>query len=167
MLEALLQKPAAITPQEERTANPAAIPAAGIVIGTCESIGQDGAPLVTYPGGPPAPVPAASLVPFTAADAKRAIALSFPAGPHGTPLVLGFLWHPDHSTMPAESTGDPIEVIADGKALHIEAQESITLRCGKASMTLTADGQILMRGAYISSHSTGMQRIKGASVKLN
>lgn len=62
---------------------------------------------------------------------------------------------------------DPLEAVIDGRRVQIDAAREICLRCGKASLTLTADGQILMKGAYISSHSTGTQRIKGAAVKIN
>ena len=54
-----------------------------------------------------------------------------------------------------------------GQQVELGGQESVTLRCGKASITLTADGQILLRGAYINSHSSGTQRIKGAAVRIN
>jgi uncharacterized protein (DUF2345 family) len=55
----------------------------------------------------------------------------------------------------------------DGAPVEIEAQKTLTLRCGEASITLTADGQVLIRGHYISSHATGTQRIKGAAVRIN
>jgi hypothetical protein len=154
VLEVLLQK-------IKRTPDSAnSIPPTNIVIGRCEGVGADGAPLVTYPGGVMEPVKAASLTPIVTSDAGRAIALSFPAGVNGQPLVLGFVWNPGH-------VAPEVAAVVDGEETLIEARESITLRCGEASITLTADGQILLRGAYISSHSTGAHRIKGAAVKIN
>lgn len=41
------------------------------------------------------------------------------------------------------------------------------LRCGKASITLTRSGKIILRGTYISSRSSGVIRIKGGSVQIN
>jgi len=41
------------------------------------------------------------------------------------------------------------------------------LRCGKASITLTREGKVLIHGSYISSRSTGVNRVKGGSVQLN
>ena len=55
----------------------------------------------------------------------------------------------------------------DGERVEIEGKREITLRCGKASITLTAAGKIILRGAYILSRSTGVNKIKGGSVQLN
>ena len=41
------------------------------------------------------------------------------------------------------------------------------LRCGKASITLTRAGKVLIRGAYLLSRSSGVNRIKGGSVQIN
>ena len=43
----------------------------------------------------------------------------------------------------------------------------MVLRCGKASITLTQAGKILLDGTYVVSRSSGANRIKGASVQLN
>jgi hypothetical protein len=41
------------------------------------------------------------------------------------------------------------------------------LRCGKSSITLTRAGKVLIEGEYISSRSSGVNRIKGGSIQLN
>jgi hypothetical protein len=41
------------------------------------------------------------------------------------------------------------------------------LQCGKASITLTKAGKVLIQGSYVSSRSTGVNRVKGGSVQLN
>lgn len=51
--------------------------------------------------------------------------------------------------------------------LVISAAEQITLQCGESSITLTAAGKIILRGKYIVSRSSGVQRIKGGSVQIN
>ena len=43
----------------------------------------------------------------------------------------------------------------------------MVLRCGKASITLTKAGKVLIEGSYVLSRSTGVNRIKGGSVQLN
>ena len=43
----------------------------------------------------------------------------------------------------------------------------IELRCGKASLILTRAGKVLIRGAYLLSRSSGVNRIKGGSVQIN
>ena len=46
----------------------------------------------------------------------------------------------------------------------LTADKEIELRCGKASITLTKAGKILLRGEYLLSRSSGVNRIKGGSV---
>jgi len=130
---------------------------ADIVVGRVRALGADGQPFVDWPAAPQAPTPALSLAPVCEADIGRNVALGFPAGTN-QPLILGFVWQPETPAVRAE---------VDGENLEIQAQQSITLRCGQASITLTADGQVLVRGTYVSSHASGTQRIKGAAVRIN
>ena len=60
-----------------------------------------------------------------------------------------------------------VEVDADGERMIVSADEQLVLRCGKASITLTKAGKVLIEGAYVLSRSTGVNRIKGGSVQLN
>lgn len=57
--------------------------------------------------------------------------------------------------------------VLDGKRVRIEGADEIVLECGKASITLRRNGKIIIRGAYVETHSEGTNRIKGAQVKLN
>lgn len=51
--------------------------------------------------------------------------------------------------------------------LVLEARRKITLRCGKASITLYPSGKIALRGEYILSDAAGINRIAGGQVELN
>ena len=62
---------------------------------------------------------------------------------------------------------DGFQATIDDQRLELKAEREIVLRCGKASITLTRAGKILLRGAYIFSRSTGVNKIKGGSVQLN
>ena len=61
----------------------------------------------------------------------------------------------------------PFEARVDGDRVVISADKEIVLQCGKASITLTRAGKILLRGAYLLSRSSGVNRIKGGSVQIN
>ena len=61
----------------------------------------------------------------------------------------------------------PEDVLIDGKRITFDAQEEIVLRCGKSNITLTKAGKVLIRGAYLLSRSSGVNRIKGGSVQIN
>jgi len=62
---------------------------------------------------------------------------------------------------------EPRVAEVDGQRIELNGQDEIILRCGKASITLTKAGKIIIRGAYVSSRSSGVNRIKGGSVQIN
>ncbi|WP_333817757.1 hypothetical protein [Tabrizicola sp.] len=116
-------------------------------------IGPDGRALVRVPavlGDTPAF--AQSLVPVTAASVGRVAAVTMM---DDQPLILGLIQPP----------APQVEV--DGERLVIEAGREMTLRCGKASITMTADGRVTIRGTQVLSRSDGPNRVQGASVQLN
>ena len=47
------------------------------------------------------------------------------------------------------------------------AKKQLVLRCGQASITLTEAGKVLIQGSYVSSRSSGINRVKGGSVQIN
>jgi hypothetical protein len=58
-------------------------------------------------------------------------------------------------------------VETDGERLVFSAEKEIVLRCGESSITLTRAGKILIRGAYVLTRSSGVNRIQGGSVQIN
>jgi hypothetical protein len=119
-----------------------------------------GIPLVKLPGDPPdASVPARSAVALRSGDVGREAVLFFEEGDRRRPVILGLLQGPSPKEM--------VEVRMDGKRLYLSADNEIVLRCGKASLTLTRAGKVLIRGAYLSSRSSGVHLIKGGSVQIN
>jgi hypothetical protein len=128
-------------------------------------------PLVDFPanntGGL---IPARTLVPLHESQIGSEIALTFEDGDFSRPILLGVVQSWDalpvlrpqpaqHSTAP-EAQGNP-------ETLLLTAAREITLQCGKASITLTSAGKLLLRGAYLLSRSSGVNRIKGGSVQIN
>ena len=139
----------------------------GVVIGALIGLGERGEPLVIFPGNPlPEAVAARTTARLTADDVGREVALMFEDGDPRRPLVIGRIWRPDDDTPPPEAPRRP-EARVDEERLELTAEREIVLRCGKASITLTRAGKILLRGAYILSRSSGVNKIKGGSVQLN
>jgi Domain of unknown function (DUF6484) len=133
----------------------------GVVIGVLMGFAEDGAPLVVYPGNPAeAAAPARSTATLVSDDVGREVALLFEGGDPARPLVVGRLVRPEAT---------PVEVVRNGveEVLQLTAEREIVLRCGKASITLTRAGKVLIRGEYIFSRSTGVNKIKGGSIQLN
>lgn len=144
---------------------------AGVVAGTLKGFGKAGDALVDFGAGAPrVDVPARSTVALRPNDIGRQVALLFEEGDRRRPIVVGVI-HPSPAEEPAPAEGapevQPREVEIDGARLAFTAQQEIVLRCGKATITLTRAGKILIRGAYLLTRSSGMNRIKGGSVQIN
>jgi hypothetical protein len=89
----------------------------------------------------------------------------FEAGNPARPIVMGVLR--GGAEWPLDDRPGTVEVDADGERLVIRAQTQLVLRCGRASITLTSAGKVLLEGTYVSSRSSGVNRIKGGSIQLN
>ena len=135
-------------------------------VGELVALADDGAtPLVLFPGlDGPRTLPARSTVDLHGAHIGRSVLLLFEHGDPTRPIVVGVLQDP--AARP-EREGAPFAVEADGRRLVLGASGQVVLRCGKASITLTSAGKVLIEGAYVLSRATGVNRIKGGSVQLN
>ena len=51
--------------------------------------------------------------------------------------------------------------------LIIKARKNLTIECGEGSITLRADGKILIKGKDLVSRAQRMNRIKGGGVAIN
>ena len=114
--------------------------------------GPDSRPRVLIPALGETTLLARSLVPLPTGTVGRLVAVTMM---EEEPLVLGLI----QPLVP--------EVEADGEKLVLEARREVTLRCGKASIHLTADGRVTIRGTQVLSRSDGPNRVQGASVQLN
>lgn len=133
----------------------------GAAIGRLVGLTGEGMPLVTMDAaGEAAPRAARTTLILGPEDVGAELVLLFEAGDPTRPIVVGRLRGP----APALAR---VDLVRDGERLVLEAEREIVLRCGKASITLTRAGKVLIRGTYLSSHSSGVNRIKGASVQLN
>jgi len=127
----------------------------------------------------------------------RQVALLFANGDLQQPVIMGLIHSPlsdllenfsfaqsevhksevdrsfdtDHfaSSINSEPSSTPMQNIlrVDGKRISIEGKEEIVLSCGESSITLTKAGKILIRGKYLLSRSSGVNRILGGSVQVN
>lgn len=139
----------------------------GVLVGSLVGFADAGATaLVTYRDQPgTAALPAHSIVNLDGAHIGRRLVLMFEEGDPCRPIIMGCLKE-SHVTAPSTSI-EQVIVDADGDRLTVSAKDRIVLRCGKASITLTKEGKLILKGAYVSSQSTGVLRIKGGSVQIN
>jgi len=145
----------------------------GVVVGTLVECPPGGLPRVQLPARLlDVIVEARPCVPVTPAHVGRSAVLVFDGGRVDGAIVLGVLQpcaagraaREDSSESPAVEC---VTIDADRKRTMVSAGDEIVLRCGAASITLTRAGKVLIRGAYVSTHSSGVQRIKGATVEIN
>jgi Domain of unknown function (DUF6484) len=137
------------------------LPAAtrGILTGFTEG----GDPLIDFPNNPAgAPIAAVATIDLAVADAGRDIIIVFEDADPTRPVILGVV-----AASGPRPAARSVEVTADGKRVTVAADREIVLKCGEASITLTAAGKILIRGAHVLSRSSGTNRIKGGSVQIN
>jgi Domain of unknown function (DUF6484) len=159
--------------------------APAVVLGWLVSGSSPGSLLVNFPGNASGLVPARSIASLDDAAIARAVAARQPAalvfenGDPRRPIVLGLLQvnpspledllrgglavrSPSEASRPAS-----LEAHVDGRRVVIRGDQEVTLQCGEASLTLRRDGKILLRGAYVETYARGLNRIKGAQVKIN
>ncbi|CBK41712.1 conserved protein of unknown function [Nitrospira defluvii] len=150
-----------------------ASPMSGLVLGVLTGIENQGQGLVAFDtSSVNMPARARTITPLTRQDIGRQVCLMFEHGDPTMPVILGLLHiGVDQTSVPVNeqvtSSTIQIEAKIDGERVLLEGHKEIVLKCGKASITLTHDGKILVRGTYLSSRSTGPNLIKGGSVQLN
>jgi hypothetical protein len=130
---------------------------AEVVEGMLVAVGEDGAPLVDFPGNPTgAPVQALATARYAEVSLGSAVALMFIGGDRERPLAIGVIARAVEPVVPALE-----------ERLTISAAREIVLQCGRASIVLTRAGKVLVRGTYLSLRSSGLQRISGSSIQIN
>ena len=134
----------------------------GVVIGALVGFAEDGVPLVDFSGNPQdSPVLARTIAVLSREDVGREVALLFEGAEPAKPILIGLM------AQPQQQRPRKVSVDRDGERLELTADREIVLRCGDASITLTRAGKVLIRGAYVSSHSKGVNKLKGGAVHIN
>jgi hypothetical protein len=135
----------------------------GILVGFAD---EGRTPLVTFSGQyGTAALAARATLDLHASHVGSEIVLVLEGGDASRPIVLGVLRKRDPNAL--EPRPGSVEVDADGERMIVSAAEQLVLKCGRATLTLTKAGKIIIEGTYISSRASGVQRIKGGSVQLN
>ena len=130
-------------------------------VGRLAGISPEGRPIVDFDGNPGAPVVARTACDDFWRDGGvpegSALVLQFERGDPVLPIVVGRLREPP----------DPRVARVDDQVLRLQAGRRIELSCGQASIVLTADGKVVIKGAHLVSRSSGPNKIRGATVAIN
>jgi hypothetical protein len=168
------------------TASQPALAPGEIILGQLKELDGHGNPLVDYDCNPDdTPQVAVSTLPVTRQQLGRQVALLFASGDLRRPVIMGFIHNPLDELLEnfvtldtsqdspsvdergSEDNVNPETVKVDGRQIVIEGREEIVLRCGESSITLTKAGKIVIRGKYLLSRASGVNRILGGSVQVN
>lgn len=172
-----------------------ALGAGEILLGRIEAIDDAGNALVSLPQMQFfQQTIALATIPILPQHIGRQVALMFTQGTESKPIIMGLIYSPLQQVLEnvianTKIVGDEDEVVfsevpaktekefsksssenavyIDGKQIIMEGQEEIVLRCGDASITLNKNGKISIRGKYLLSRATGVNRILGGSVQVN
>lgn len=144
----------------------------GIVVGIVRGLGGEGAVNIDLPGFYQAQnLCARALCALSEADVGREAAILFEGGNTKRPVIMGLLYageeKPEKPKRPPVFERTRSKATVDGERLVFSADREIVLQCGEASITLTRAGKILIRGAYVLTRSSGVNRIQGGSVQIN
>jgi len=150
--------------------------AAPTVIGVLASLGPGGEVCVDLPSEARQAVPARTAVPLSPAHVGRDVVVVMPVrGRAGSarnaqavePVILGVLLAPAEVIAPAAPHAPPPVASVDGERVEIRGEKEVVLSCGKASIVLSQDGKIAIRGARLLSAASGLHRIRGGAVQIN
>ncbi len=149
----------------------------GMRIGRIVGVNDSGSVLVDFPGNCLGPLVARATASAKAETSRigdpsgREVLLVFENRNPQLPIIIDTIYSLiDEIAGPAVvdlEVEKPQDVTIDGKRISFEAEHEIVLRCGKASITLTRAGKVLIKGEYVLSHAAGENRIRGASTSIN
>ncbi|UXH78775.1 DUF6484 domain-containing protein [Roseateles amylovorans] len=139
-------------------------PGPGVVVAEFCGIDEQGHPRIRLPNAT-APVIARTTIALPRRAAGQQALVFHDASASGGPIITGLLREPQ--PLAAEPSAMPFELEIDDERVVLNAGRQLVLRCGQASITLTREGKILLRGTYVCSQSSGVHRINGASVEIN
>lgn len=163
----LLSRPAAIIRE------PASLPEtfAGALTGHLEGIDDEGRILFQEDG---AQTPATVVIGLPLSDEevvaavqakRRALVIKADNRP-SQPVLVALLRECISAEARDKAVCEPATRIS-GQAVEIDAQQSLELSCGRARITLHADGRIELNGDYLLSRSRGPIKLKGATIDIN
>lgn len=155
----------------------------GSRLGWLTGVDAEGRILVDFGGNAEGPLPAKRTLELTPEAVRAAVAtrqravLLFEDGDPRLPLVIGLEQSPSQTPLldvmletagtAPESAPEPTELLVDGERVAIEGKDEVVLRCGQASITLRRNGKVIIRGVYVETQASGVNRIKGGSVQVN
>lgn len=144
-------------------------------LGRLIAVDAVGRPLVSFDDAPaPSVVARVATADAAPSDAEvreqPAVVLMFQDGDPSLPIIVGIVRPRFGAAMstpvaPTNQAAGTVEV--NGKSLIFDAQDELVFRCGLGSLTIRANGHIVVKGTRVVSRASETNRIRGASVQIN
>jgi hypothetical protein len=135
-------------------------PSLGILAG----LGPAGEAWVDVPRQRRRNVSARSTVSLLPEHVGRQVLLSWIDG-GAEPVICGIIRQPIDAER--DAAAPRLEAVVDAERIVLSGQREVVLRCGKASIVLSADGSVVIKGAQLLTSATGVHRIRGGAVQIN
>ena len=144
-------------------------------IGSVKTIDDKGHVFIDFPGNPFKHLTAAlainksEMIALANNDSDARVFIYFEDNDLRRPVITGLVYETiDNQIEPEVMLTEPLNnLLIDGDRRVIEADEEIILSCGRSSITLKKNGKIIIRGTDLVSRSSGGNKIRGATVKVN
>jgi len=133
-------------------------------VGTLAGLGPAGEAWVDLPKLGHKNLPARSSVALIPEHVGREVLVTWVDGDR-QPVITGVIRTPIDAAREAAATR--FEAIVDAERIVLTGKREVVLRCGKASVTLSADGSVVVKGAKLLTSATGVHRIRGGAVQIN
>ncbi|RLB60002.1 MAG: hypothetical protein DRI90_14760 [Deltaproteobacteria bacterium] len=139
----------------------------GVELGKLVTLTDDG-PKVTYPSCPTTNgLVARCAAQLTEDHVGGRVALLFEGGDPARPMVVGPI-HNDQTEGESEHPAIKGLVITESESrIDIRCRKAIGINVGKATIIITPAGQIVVKGKHLLNHASAVNRIRGATVKIN
>lgn len=147
--------------------------------GTVVAVTTDGIAMVDFANNPRSSAIEAETLLSLPASAQEwlslpcPVMLSFMDNDWSQPVITGFLrkqllvrpGHTENET-PIEGLHQQGQKVT-ANFIELEGREEIQLNCGKSSIALKKNGQIIIKGEKISNRARRTNKIKGSAVRIN
>jgi uncharacterized protein DUF6484 len=133
-------------------------------LGVLAGLGPAGEAWVDVPRQRRRNVPARSTVALLPEHVGREVLLTWVEG-GSEPVISGVIRRTGDTER--EAGAPRLEALVDAERIVLTGQREVVLRCGQASILLSADGAIVIKGAKVLTSATGVHRIRGGAVQIN
>ncbi len=96
----------------------------------------------------------------TLVDARARVVVSFVDGDRSRPVVTGVL-----QRLPTTLDVDHAQV--EARRVTVTGRDEVELKCGESSITLRRNGRLVVKGTAVETAASGVNRIKGGTVRIN